>query len=959
MKNKLVKIWGIMLTLAILAGLLVTAVPVSAGTLAWTAVGTPSAFTTAAGPWVMAGAPDGKTFFAFDNNPITGNSTLYRSLDAGVTWTAGTVIVGGPIVAVAVSPDYVNDKWVVAATASNIYYSATGGGSLTIYNSVGNFHAGATMITSIDVGPSYLGGTALIVGTDAGASMIVIGGINASPTVLTGVSTLGVSLSPKYRTDAFLTFVTTNGTDAMVNTKWAAAAVNANYDPAVIAGVTSGTAVYAYPADFDRDGNNRFFVGTNMDVFRVGIGVTDNNPATPANSSSADLNANGGSTTANVQSVSFKGNLADGNLFAGTTFAAVRKGSTVGGTASWTGAAKISGSSNTFVFASPVAADTNVFAMTSGTGSAFQISIDGGVNFNQLSMIGSTTTTPAILDVAMIDANTLYAVLSDNVWTTLFKSTNAGTNWQGIYWATASPFPARIYFSPAYATDSTIYLTSNNNPTVLRSINAGISFSPTLNNNPVTTGAFAAVDANTYFTAGANTVYKVGAASGAALTGNVTSIVYVDATTLFAATDAGNVYLSTNSGTSFTKLGATIGTGATMVHPDVAYATNKMIHAANDGGIFTWTVDSSTAWTTVTTAITVDSILQGSEGTIYAGDETGAVTTPPTAQELGVARSLDTYAYIPGNNATSRLIKVLATGTAVVPDNTLYAIVGGNSVKTYRDILVTPPVQTTPAANSSQSINTPFSWVAVPNVPAGTTITYKIQVANAASFAPGTVLETITVGDSLTRTTLNAFSTNLDPGGSYWWKIRVELPLMSKYSGAIAFGVKPNENPGDIFQLLAPGPAAMDVPIRPTFQWSPVNTATGYDLQVADNPVFVNPIDSQTNLATTVWTLTKTLDYNKVYYWRVRAVNGNTGVVGDWVQNAFTTVALPPVTTSTPPPVITTFTFTTQPPATITFTTTTTTPVAPSTPAYIWVIIVIGAILVIAIIVLIARTRRV
>jgi hypothetical protein len=327
--------------------------------------------------------------------------------------------------------------------------------------------------------------------------------------------------------------------------------------------------------------------------------------------------------------------------------------------------------------------------------------------------------------------------------------------------------------------------------------------------------------------------------------------------------------------------------------------------------------------------------------------------------EVGIGRSLDAYAYIPGNNAASRLIKVLATGTAAVPDNTLYAIVGGNSVKTYRDILVTPPVQTSPAANSSQSINTIFSWTAVPNVPVGTTITYRVQVANAASFAPGTVLEDFSVGNSLTRATLNGFLTNLDPGGSYWWKIRVEAPLMSKYSAAIAFGVKINENPGDIFQLLAPGPAAMDVPIRPTFQWSPVNTATGYDLQVADNPVFVNPIDSQTNLATTVWTLTKTLDYNKVYYWRVRAVNGNTGIVGDWVQNAFTTVALPPVTTSTPPPVITTFTFTTQPPATITFTTTTTTPVAPSTPAYIWVIIVIGAILVIAIIVLIARTRRV
>jgi hypothetical protein len=343
--------------------------------------------------------------------------------------------------------------------------------------------------------------------------------------------------------------------------------------------------------------------------------------------------------------------------------------------------------------------------------------------------------------------------------------------------------------------------------------------------------------------------------------------------------------------------------------------------------------------------------MQGSEGTLYGG--TSVITSPNV--DLGVVRSLDTYAVIPGNLVASKLIKVVATGTAVIPNNTLYAIVGGTSVKTYQDILVTPPAMTTPAANSSQSIVTPFSWVAVPGVPAGNPITYKVEIANAASFAPGTVVQAIMVTDSLTKTT----STILDAGAQYWWRIRVESPLKSKYSAVVAFGIKPNENPGNIFQLLAPGPAAMDVPIRPTFQWSPVNFATGYDLQVADNPVFVNPIDSQTNLATTVWTLTKTLDYNKVYYWRVRAVNGNTGLVGDWVQNAFTTMSLPPVTTTTTPPPVTTFTFTTQPPATYTITIPPTETPAPSTPAYIWVIIVIGAILVIAIIVLIARTRRV
>jgi hypothetical protein len=132
------------------------------------------------------------------------------------------------------------------------------------------------------------------------------------------------------------------------------------------------------------------------------------------------------------------------------------------------------------------------------------------------------------------------------------------------------------------------------------------------------------------------------------------------------------------------------------------------------------------------------------------------------------------------------------------------------------------------------------------------------------------------------------------PGGKYYWRVKVSqvnaLNYSSKTAAPVSFGVKLNETTGDITFLMSPGPGDTGVATKPTFQWTPVTGATGYDLQVSDNPVFVNPIDDQKNLATNVWTLTKTLDNNKVYYWRVRAVNGNTGVVGDWVQQTFTTV---------------------------------------------------------------------
>jgi hypothetical protein len=97
------------------------------------------------------------------------------------------------------------------------------------------------------------------------------------------------------------------------------------------------------------------------------------------------------------------------------------------------------------------------------------------------------------------------------------------------------------------------------------------------------------------------------------------------------------------------------------------------------------------------------------------------------------------------------------------------------------------------------------------------------------------------------------------------------------------------------------------------------------------------------------------------YWWEVRSVAGN--VYSAWtIQTFFTTAKAPVVvTTSSAPPVtvIQTSIVVTQPPAT---TITITNPPAEKTqpiPSYLlWAVIAVGAVLVIAVIVLIVRTRR-
>jgi hypothetical protein len=183
---------------------------------------------------------------------------------------------------------------------------------------------------------------------------------------------------------------------------------------------------------------------------------------------------------------------------------------------------------------------------------------------------------------------------------------------------------------------------------------------------------------------------------------------------------------------------------------------------------------------------------------------------------------------------------------------------------------------------------------------------------------------------------------------------------------------------------LAPLPGAINVPVNPAFGWNSVMGATSYTLQVSTSPTFATLVGSAISVPTTayVWTGTA-LSNNTDYYWRVQA-NTTGGGVSAWVTSAFTTIpaVVPAVVvtqTSVPAPVITvsippvpTIILTQQPGVTVTagspitpiitfpgLTVTQLPAETPPTPAYIWLIVGVGALLTLAVIILIIRTRRV
>jgi hypothetical protein len=179
---------------------------------------------------------------------------------------------------------------------------------------------------------------------------------------------------------------------------------------------------------------------------------------------------------------------------------------------------------------------------------------------------------------------------------------------------------------------------------------------------------------------------------------------------------------------------------------------------------------------------------------------------------------------------------------------------------------------------------------------------------------------------------------------------------------------------------LYPTNGAVNVPVSGvTFTW-PAVAGSGVTYQFALAQASANTsanefaiLDYSDNTITNAESNQETLQYNTVYWWEVRAVTMNTSggiaATGPWSIQMFTTMAQPTSTTTSPAVVITqpvTSVVITQPVTTvqstvtsviITQTTGTSTPVIPS--YLLWAVIVVGAVLVIAVIVLIVRTRRI
>jgi len=96
-------------------------------------------------------------------------------------------------------------------------------------------------------------------------------------------------------------------------------------------------------------------------------------------------------------------------------------------------------------------------------------------------------------------------------------------------------------------------------------------------------------------------------------------------------------------------------------------------------------------------------------------------------------------------------------------------------------------------------------------------------------------------------------------------------------------------------QLISPEAGVHGVSLRPVFKWSAVAGASSYELLVATNPSFIDPLIVKIGdyaLHATAWKCNVSLNYNTIYYWNVRA--GGFSGYGDWSNIGIFITELPP-----------------------------------------------------------------
>lgn len=993
--KKISKILGVGLAVAMLTSLLVVAAPASAGTLSWSTEDNMPGLPVTANQLMPSGASDicdiavsadGKTVYAVSAS----YNKLFKSTDGGVTWTEKTVGTASSTCLVAVSPSDASRLAVVDSVSDQLFVSSDGGSSFSQITlpTTANLTISDLDLAKVSGSTHTIG----LAGTDNGTAFIQYyswGSDSASWTSAmgssftgkhdNGVAALAFKFSPNYPSDkTFAVLTVDNASSAyyeLVNTSTkkfnADGAYGSNF-PVLVADsvgtVTAGSIALAPN-----------FLGSDEASRVAFVGLASSNTATAGVTRLMDYRKKIILESTQIKSVDYNGNfLVAGEATTNTVWYSTDMLASSPTITSVVTSQKPGGTEKVIV---KIAADNTTMAATSGANSAFALSKDKGVTFNDVALIDTALTN--LQDVAVSADGTKIFLLSDNgAYTSLWKK-DAG-KWVRVFsvndvgpFIVRTPDATAVYVAKLNASSGLYYSNDGAEKNIsARSYadSSGIVDMAVESAQVVyvlTSSGSVRKSTDAGFTWGSSRLTGLG--SGATITSVAKDQVLVGSTD-------GYVAYSTDGAASsetWTKINYQVESSGNVHATADKLASGGIIYAATSasgGNVRKWTIGTSTnSWTDII------------NGTLTGG-ATG-IALKGTALYVITADGTDSYLFrtLTANTATSSTdwsskkasgVDFDRTPTALrlssdSSGNKLWAIdtEGTDELYSYLDNLfgagpkLTAPIdkafiQVNPVTGRTYDVT--FVWAQ----PSSKASKYDLEVSLDDKFtqtvyktqpAPGDTVSTVsyTVGPYTTSGTTTGAPFDWNAGVTYYWRVRVAIdgPVESPWTTARSFTI----NNAEQFNITGPT-LGSTTSVKPTFAWTPAaGKVLYYELNVSEDPTFATiRWVGRRNIDQTFYTVEEPLENGKQYFWRVRAVyaaaEGVATQYTDWKSGTFTTEPVPttpaaPITVNPPGP--TSIQIIEVP---------TTEPI----PSYLlWTIIGIGAIMVIALIILIVRTRRV
>jgi len=588
-----------------------------------------------------------------------------------------------------------------------------------------------------------------------------------------------------------------------------------------------------------------------------------------------------------------------------------------------------------------------------------------------------------ILDIEVspdYDADsTLCMVTRDNLMDGLYpfgflwETKDGGSTWELICGMTlAIPLPGvsinKVAIPAQYPTEPSIFVTGPTDAGGAAS--AQIALSTDLGNlwattllapydsahNPLPVGTWVVIDNQTLIVSNADKVFKT-TDMGAHWTGTDDSEIAIgetivdmdifDDTTVIVGTDRGSVYMCQNWDTDFSFTQVDVGRPGiagddVYVAFDTNFDENGMIYAGIDGALATcgiWRIDANSGdeWEQIWDSEDIYSIATDGNGILWALTDDGTQSVGlrqvnPTDPIDNILPTGDSPFELIGDDPAEGLgSSELWTDLETAPTQTyVFAIGGAGNLELWAYIdtligptLVSPPCGTTAAGTIIQGsalARVSLMWEDMPKA-----TEYWYEVAYDDEFG------SIAASGNLSGTQV---SVNLYLGELFYWRMRSLEPVVSQWSEVCSFTTP--LGPASAKPVITyPGSTDShnDIELTPSLTWTSTVEATGFELVLAANCDWSNPIVNLTGSSAlvgpdTCYAITQALQQGTNYCWKVRAVNSDTDTMSPWSDTGTFTTLVVPVEEEE------------------------------GTPMWVWVVIALSAVLLVGVVVLIIRTRR-